>query len=364
MTRTVTSCRNAFVTTPVAEEFDAFVAAVRERIEARLVVWLAARVAEVREHGDDVGVVAGGIRELTLRGGKRLRPVLLAAGYLACGGSEATRDAEAVTLAGVALELFQTYLLAHDDLMDGDLVRRGGPSLPALMRASFTESRASAMSILAGDLACSWSQRALFEAGLAPDRILRASRELAKVHEEVVAGQVLDVVAVASDAHAVEAMHALKTASYSVRGPVVIGAHLAGATDEQVAALAAFAEPLGVAFQLRDDVLGTFGDAATTGKPTGNDLREGKRTALVVDALRDARASESLGRVLGRRDARDDEVRTAVACIEACGALARIEARIDLLAERARAALDGAPLTSRGRGLLARAVDVLTERQT
>ncbi|HEY5148148.1 MAG TPA: polyprenyl synthetase family protein, partial [Polyangiaceae bacterium] len=167
------------MTTPVAEEFDAFVAAVRERIEARLVVWLAARVAEVREHGDDVGVVAGGIRELTLRGGKRLRPVLLAAGYLACGGSEATRDAEAVTLAGVALELFQTYLLAHDDLMDGDLVRRGGPSLPALMRASFTESRASAMSILAGDLACSWSQRALFEAGLAPDRILRASRELA-----------------------------------------------------------------------------------------------------------------------------------------------------------------------------------------
>jgi|CZKU01.1.fsa_nt_gi geranylgeranyl diphosphate synthase type I len=349
--------------TTMHEEFDAFVAGVRDQVEGRLTVWLAARVAEARGRGDDIAIVADGIRQLTLRGGKRLRAVLLTAAYVACGGTRDWRGVEAVTLVGVALELFQTYLLAHDDLMDGDAIRRGGPSLPALMSASFEESRAGAMSILAGDMACAWAQRALLETALAPERVLRASRELAKVHEEVVAGQILDVVAASIDARAVEAMHALKTASYSVRGPVVMGAHLAGATDEQVAALESFAEPLGVAFQLRDDVLGTFGDEATTGKPTGNDLREGKRTSLVVEALRDDRAAEGLGRVLGRKDANDDDVKMAMARIEGCGARGRIEIRIEQLADRARVALDRAPLTAGGRALLASAVGVLTERR-
>jgi geranylgeranyl diphosphate synthase type I len=348
--------------TPLDDDFDAFVAHVRERVEARLAVWLAVRVAEAQERGEQIGIVADAIRQLTLRGGKRFRAVLLAAAYDACDGAE--RGAEAVTLVGVALELFQTYLLTHDDLMDGDAIRRGGPSLPALMSASFTESRAGAMTILAGDMACAWAQRALLEADIAPDRMVRVARELANVHEDVVAGQVLDIVAGATDAGAVEAMHALKTASYSVRAPVVMGAHLAGASDEQLVPLASYAESLGVAFQLRDDLLGTFGDPATTGKPAGNDLREGKRTALVVDALRDERAAEGLRGVLGRRDASDDDVRGAVARIEACGSRDRIEDRIDHLAGHARSALDRAPLTARGRALLTRAVDVLTERRS
>ena len=191
---------------------------------------------------------------------------------------------------GVALELFQTYLLVHDDLMDGDDVRRGGPSLPALMRSSFPGEQAEAMSVLAGDLAAAWAQRAAFETDLEPARVVLAARELARVHEHVVEGQILDVGGAPRDAREVEAMHALKTASYTVRGPVVIGARLAGARDAQIAALVGFADPLGVAFQLRDDVLGTFGEPGATGKPAGNDLREGKRTALVVDALRDAQA--------------------------------------------------------------------------
>jgi geranylgeranyl diphosphate synthase type I len=342
-----------------SEDFEAFVVAVRGQVEARLAAWLEERVAGARAQGRDVAVVAEGVRELTLRGGKRLRAVLLAAGFEACGGA----GVDVVTPAGAALELFQTYLLAHDDFMDGDAVRRGGPSLPALMSASFEE-QAAAMAILAGDLACAWAQQALLEVDLPAERVLRASRELAKVHDQVVAGQVLDVAASSSDAPAVEAMHALKTASYSVRGPLLMGAHLAGGTDEQVAALTAFAEPLGIAFQLRDDVLGTFGDTAKTGKPAGNDLREGKRTALVVEALTDVRAVEALGRVLGRRDASDGDVRAAIASIEDCGARGRIEARIADLADRARGALDHAPLTTRGRALLQRAVGALTERRS
>ena len=270
----------------MVEEFSLFVSRVRGQVEPRLAAWLDARVAEARGRGEAVGIVASAVRQLALRGGKRLRAVVLAAGYDACGGQG---GAEAVAPVGVALELFQTYLLVHDDLMDGDDVRRGGPSLPALMRSSFAKGQAEAMSVLAGDLAAAWAERAAIEFEFEPQRVVLAVRELAVVHEQVVQGQILDVSGVSTSARDVEAMHALKTASYSVRGPIVMGARLAGAHEGQIAALAAFAEPLGVAFQLRDDLLGTFGDAEAMGKPAGSDLRAGKRTALVLDAMRDER---------------------------------------------------------------------------
>jgi geranylgeranyl diphosphate synthase type I len=145
---------------------------------------------------------------------------------------------------------------------------------------------------------------------------------------------------------------------------VLIGAWLAGASDDQVGALAAFAEPLGVAFQLRDDVLGVFGDPLATGKPASSDLREGKRTALIVEAMRDARAADALDRVLGRRSASDAQVGEALARIEACGALGRIEARIVELTGEARAALAHAALAPGGRALLESSVGALTERRS
>jgi geranylgeranyl diphosphate synthase, type I len=343
------------------QDFAHFVARIRHQVEARLSSWLDARVVEARGRGSEVGLVADGVRQLTMRGGKRLRAVLLAATYEACGG---VGGAEAVGSAGAALELFQTYLLTHDDFIDGDEVRRGGPSLPAQMREHFGAAGASAMSILAGDLAGAWAQRLFLELELPPERVGRAALELARVHEDVIAGQILDVRGAASDARAVEAVHALKTASYSVRGPVLIGARLAGASEDRIRALAAFAEPLGVAFQLRDDVLGLFGDPETMGKPASNDLREGKRTALVVEALRDGSAADALDRVLGRRSASDADVREAVARIAACGALGRIEARIAELASDARSALARTGLAPGDRALLEPTIDALTERRS
>jgi geranylgeranyl diphosphate synthase type I len=343
------------------QDYAHLVARVRQQVEERLRAWLEARVGEARRRGADVGVVAEGIRDLTLRGGKRLRAVLLAAAYEACGGEG---GADAVTAGGAALELFQSYLLIHDDLMDGGELRRGGPSVPALMRRQFGAARCDAMSILAGDLAGAWAQRLLLEVALSPERVVGAALELARAHEDVIAGQVLDVSGTASNAGEVEAVHALKTSSYSVRGPVTVGARLAGAREDQVTALAAFADPLGVAFQLRDDVLGTFGDPKATGKAATDDLREGKRTAIVVEALRDARAAEVLGRVLGCRDASDEDLREAMTRIEACGARDRVEARIHELARESRAALGRAALSPAGHALLEPTIESLTERRS
>jgi geranylgeranyl diphosphate synthase type I len=219
-----------------------------------------------------------------------------------------------------------------------------------------------AASVLAGDLAAAWALAAMLELTIAPARVALAVRELGRVEEDVVHGQVLDVCAAAGDACDVEAGYALKTASYTVRGPIVMGARLAGADDVQVGALTDFAEPLGVAFQLRDDLLGTFGDARAMGKPSGGDLRKGKRTALVVEAMRDPRTEKLLGRVLGRADATEEETMAAVAELTASGAHARVEERIATLVGQSLRALDRARLTLSGRSLLAQAAVALTQR--
>jgi geranylgeranyl diphosphate synthase type I len=179
----------------------------------------------------------------------------------------------------------------------------------------------------------------------------------------VVEGQVLDVEGAARDLGQVERVHVLKSASYSTIAPVVMGARLAGATETQVSLLRRYAEPLGIAFQLRDDVLGTFGDEATMGKPAGSDLRAGKRTAVIVEALADAAAGEIVARVLGRATAPDAEVSAAVSAIEASGARARAEARIDALVAGSRTALADAQITTAGRAVLGAAIAALTERK-
>jgi len=342
-----------------SDDFERFVSGVRNRVDGLAAAWLSARMAEVAAHGAEVEAAADAVRSLVLRGGKRMRAVLLAAAYEACSGD---KGAAAVGQVGVALELLQAYLLVHDDWMDGDELRRGGPSVPAMMRSRFAPRRAEFVSVLAGDLASAWSMRALLDAELPPARLLQASREFGRMAEDVVNGQILDVAETARDEGAVEAMHALKTASYTVRGPVVMGAVLAGAPDGVVAGLTAFAEPLGIAFQLRDDVLGVFGDPRAMGKSAGGDLRCGKRTAVVVEAMKEPRAAASLDRVLGRPEASEGELRAAIEQMAACGVRARIEERIAVRVGAARLALAGVALTHHGRALLASAIGALTER--
>jgi geranylgeranyl diphosphate synthase type I len=354
-----------------AAAFEELSSRVRAGVDARLASLLEARAAESRRMktgtanaapwGADLAAVFDAVRDLAMRGGKRVRAVLCAAAYEGCGGEG---GADAVVMAGVALELLQTYLLIHDDWMDDDDVRRGGPSVHVMLRERFTSRHdGDAGAVLAGDLAVAFAQQALLETPVPAERLAQAARAFARMQADVVRGQVIDLRASAPDAAGVEAMHDLKTGSYTVRGPVTLGALLAGASSDRGEALARFASPLGVAFQLRDDVLGTFGDPRATGKPSGSDLRQGKRTSLVVEAERDAEARRLLPRVLGVADASEDEVDAVVRRIEASGARARIEARIDALMAQARAALDRVDLEPRARAVLAHAVTALGTRE-
>jgi geranylgeranyl diphosphate synthase type I len=353
----------------VSLSFAELVAHVKRAVEARLALLLDDAVDGVRPCGADAVAAIDALRGLSLRGGKRFRPVLVAAAHEACGGGGGGRsDAalpEAVVLAGAAIELLQAYLLIHDDWMDGDEVRRGGPSVHAMLRKAYGDVPAGdAAAILAGDYASALAQQALFTIAspVPAERVVEAGRAFAKIQREVIAGQLLDMRGAPPEG--VESMHDLKTGSYTVRGPLAIGAILAGASADQRAALDRFASPLGVAFQLRDDLLGTFGDPKATGKPAGNDLRRGKRTALVAALADDAEAAPLLKRVLGVEDASDADVAAVVARMEASGARGQVEARLRQLLSAAERELAAAPLGAVGKAWLQGAVTALGERDS
>ncbi|MBL8714557.1 MAG: polyprenyl synthetase family protein [Myxococcales bacterium] len=333
-----------------------FLADVRARIDARLEEVLQAAQVDAERAGPEPAAVVAALAALVRRGGKRLRPALLTAAYLAGGGTlKQGAWPRAVTDAGVAFELLQAYFLVHDDWMDGDRERRGGPAVHAALEARHASPHLGAsLAVLAGDYASGLAHAVLAEMDAPPAVVVEATRLFCRMEQEVVLGQTLDLTlgdlrgpdaATGADAAAVDRMHALKTGSYTVHGPLAIGAALALAPLSVRAALGAFGAPLGVAFQLRDDLLGTFGDPSDTGKPVGSDLRTGKRTALVASAFARASAQDRarLAQVLGQGDALDPrDLAFAVELLERCGARADLEARIAALHDEAVAAL--APL--------------------
>lgn len=269
-----------------------------------------------------------------------------------------------VLAAAAALEVFHAAALVHDDVIDNSDTRRGRPAahraLEAMHRdrgwagdaAAFGRSGA----VLLGDLLVAWSDD-LIEEGLAaasPSRASVARTEYATMRREVTIGQFLDIaeesayVSEPDDRHAERALRvaSLKSARYSIQQPLAIGAALAGADDSQQAALAAFGHPVGMAFQLRDDVLGVFGDEAATGKPSGDDLREGKRTVLIAYARERlaAPARRIVDELVGDPELDAAQIASLQRTIIETGALERVEQLISDYSREAERALSGARL--------------------
>lgn len=296
-----------------------------------------------------------------LRGGKRLRARFCLTGWHSVAGGPRRFDDAALAVA-TALEIFHAAALVHDDLVDNSDTRRGQPAAHRALQnghraAGWTgDSDAFGRSgaILLGDLLVAWSDD-LLEEGLADAPTAAATRRAyTQMRRDVTIGQFLDVAEESAytvypdDTHADRALRvaSYKSARYSIQQPLQIGAALAGADDAQLAALGRFGHDVGMAFQLRDDVLGVFGDTAETGKPVGDDLREGKRTVLVAYA-RERLAPEDrrdVDALLGDPALDAEQVGILQRTIVDTGALARTEELIADYARRADDALADAPL--------------------
>lgn len=363
-----------------------------EDVRPRVDALLAAHVSASRTVLDAVGADADRLVEAVeqmLAGGKRLRAAFCYWSWRAHGGDP--RDAagaRAVLHVGAALELFQAAALFHDDVMDDSDTRRGHPAAHRVFTDLHRRSGwvgdpdrfGASAAILLGDLTLVASDQEFTRALV---DVPRAAAERARdvfdlMRTEVTVGQYLDVLAQAmpwgedpavDEARAREVIRA-KAARYSVEHPIALGAVLAGAGPEALAATEAFGLPLGEAFQLRDDLLGVFGDPGTTGKPAGDDLREGKRTVLVARAMGRAAAAgdrvttDLLRERLGRRDLDDAAVQEVARAIDRTGAPDDVEALIADLSERAFASLAAAELVEPGRSRLTELAHAAVDRRS
>jgi geranylgeranyl diphosphate synthase type I len=320
---------------------------------------LDAKLDAAQQYGPEVVEIVAAVRSLCMRGGKRLRPALLVSGFRAVS---TMANLDPALDAGVALELLQAYFLIHDDWMDQDEMRRGGPSVHAMLIEKFRSRRlGDASAVLAGDYAVALATEALTRVEMPLTRVQRIVGSFAQMQLDAVTGQQLDLVGRSRD---VEKTYRLKTGSYTVQGPLRIGALLAGGSPRTLTVLDRFAVPIGVAFQLRDDLLSAFGDPEETGKPYGNDLVSGKRTLLVTLALDRLRGADHrmLSQLIGNRKARVRELRRGIQLLEDCGARQIVETRIDELVETALSALRAGRITAQGAGLLEGAARALAAR--
>jgi geranylgeranyl diphosphate synthase, type I len=345
---------------------------IRDQATAALDRFLGQQRAVLDDIGPDLVPWLDAIGDL-LAGGKRLRPAFCYWGWRGAGGD----DCGQIHAAAAAVELLHASALVHDDVMDASDTRRGRPSVHRRFAAlhaaqgwrGSADTFGTGAAILIGDLLLAWTDQLYQASDLPQDALRRGQPMLDSMRTEVICGQYLDLLAQsAGDGAVATALRVVryKSAKYTVERPLQLGVALAGPADPAplLAACTEYGIPVGVAFQLRDDLLGVFGDPARTGKPAGDDLREGKQTVLVAMARQRASAAqrELLDRCLGDQlldEAGADEVR---AVLTETGAVAECERMIDACVADALSVLRHARVCGEARQALAELAVTATAR--
>lgn len=259
----------------------------KARLDPKIAAYFDARLQDARQEDELIAEALEHVKTMTLVGGKRLRPVFMYYGYLAAGGE----DRERLLDTAVAVELIHMFLLIHDDIIDRDTLRHGEPTLHERYRAwgrrylnlDNPEHFGDSIALIVGDMVFALGNDIIFHSGFPDAHVYAALSRMQKIVSQTVIGQARDIyieykgVATSEE---ILAMYEKKTARYTVEGPLHLGALLAGGNEELVQDLSRYALPIGIAFQIQDDILGIYGDEARLGKPVGSDIREGKITLL------------------------------------------------------------------------------------
>ena len=357
------------------DEQKATLAKVRESIESELSDFLGKQSAYLESISSDLAPVAHSLSSFLLDGGKRLRPLFAYSAFIGAGGVADKNVIRAIS----SLELLQACALIHDDLMDGSDTRRGKPSIHRHFETihqreemeGFAERYGMAAAVLLGDLALVLSDQMLNSAGLDSAQMHSVLPVHDEMRVELMAGQFLDIHEQTQKDTNVDRSLTIaryKSGKYTIERPLHIGSSLA-VTDVKSRksidnAYSAYGLPLGEAFQLRDDLLGVFGDPVVTGKPAGDDLREGKRTVLVAMTLENSSPS-SITRFMasfGSSDLKSDDVEALREIIIESGARTRVEELIDSRTSSALEALEHGGINPIGHALLTELAALSTRR--
>jgi geranylgeranyl diphosphate synthase type I len=365
-------------------------ARIRSQVGSALALFLEGQRAVLSAIGAEMLPWIDSMAEL-LAGGKRLRPAFCYWGWRAAG----SQDCAEIYVAAAALELLHASALVHDDVMDASDTRRGRPAVHrqfAARQAGPGHTRAAdafgaGAAILIGDALLSWTDEMFHRSGMPPEALRQGQPVLDAMRTEVAAGQYLDLVNQVTrneSVHSAMRVVTYKTAKYTIERPLHLGAAMAGAPPADLpggqpvparggqqssstsvaSTLTEYGLPLGTAFQLRDDILGIFGDPAVTGKPVTGDISEGKRTVLVALAMERANAAQLrvMERHLGDPSLTEDAAAEVRMVITDTGALAECETLISASVKEATAALDGASIPEAARTALSELAVVATAR--
>jgi len=347
--------------------------ALRDLVNEALSSFIAKDHHYLTEIGPELDPVAEALKDFLLQSGKRFRPLFASIGYLGAGS---TLTPEAIG-ALASVELIHVCALIHDDVMDASDTRRGAPSIHKQFEQIHFQSGFSgspsqfglASAILLGDLALVWAAKMLHESQIPAEQILSALPIFNEMEVELMAGQYLDIYEQALASESVERslkVARYKSGKYSIERPLHFGAAIANTNPEVFYPLySAYGLPLGEAFQLRDDLLGVFGNSSETGKPAGDDLREGKRTVLM--ALTHERTSTSqrqtIKELFGKPDLTLDEVNTLRGIIVETGARDHLENLISSLTDQATSAIDNPLIDVHAQKLLHQMATIATQRK-
>lgn len=283
----------------------------KKKIDREIKVYFKKVIQESQSRDTVITEALRYVEKLILAGGKRLRPALMFYGYLGVEGKERKK----ILKTAVSVELIHMFLLIHDDIIDRDVRRHGistvNDQYVRLGKKFFglenPEHFGNSMAVIIGDMIGALGNQIIFESGFNPNLIIRALFKLQSIVSLTVIGQSKDIYmeykGQASEKE-VLGMYEYKTARYTIEGPLQLGAILGGAKDETLENLSQLAIPLGIAFQIQDDILGIFGSEKKLGKAVGSDIREGKQTLLLIKAKEwgNKKQKELLDSVLGKQD--------------------------------------------------------------
>jgi len=344
----------------------------RDRINPLLRTHFDTVITETAREDDLVASALGEVRDIILAGGKRLRAALMCAGYFAAGGT----DEERILRASMSIELVHAFLLIHDDVIDRDDLRHGRESLHAhyarfgktvFPRDGDAGHFGDSIAIILGDMVAALGNDLVFRSGFPHEHVFRALSELQKIVSYTVIGQAMDLSfefrkgITRAD---VLRMYEYKTAKYTVEGPLVLGALLAGADNDLIAAIGRYAIPTGIAFQIRDDILGAFGTEDKLGKPVGSDIVEGKRTLPVLFALERAGKADrdELTSILAAGKLGKGDLERFRFILRESGALDSSTDSMIQLVEEARRSIESARIPDDAGRFLVSVADYISER--
>lgn len=326
-----------------------------ERFEPALKEYLEEKIANLDTLDPSGQEIARVVGTFASGGGKRIRAALVEIGYRAGGGENDDR----ILKPAIAMELLHAFFLIHDDIMDRSDLRRNQPTVHRVFESNYRELMknsddrnrehfAESMALLAGDLCCAMAYEAITKSDFPSTRLLLALKKMHAVVDTTVVGQVLDILTPLKGTvceEEITKIHRLKTACYTFEGPLQFGMILAGACAEKLETISQYAIPVGIAFQIKDDLLGVFGSEKEVGKPVTSDLEEGKETLLTVFARAHGNQAQRnrIASLIGKHPISIDELNDVRGILREVGAVSYCETRMHELVQAGKKALDGLP---------------------